>query len=171
MKKALAIMMALTLSAATATTAFAAELNDGTKDVTATYQPGSVSDTIYSVDVSWGSMAFTYTAPAQGTWNPETHEYDNPGITGNWTCDTDANKISVTNHSNAEVKVSLAYTAAAKYADVTGTFNKDTLNLANAVGTEVAAAPSAFAFLTMGGKLAESESAVTVGTVTVTLNK
>lgn len=32
---------------------------------------------LISVDISWDSMAFTYIAPSKGTWNPETHNYEN----------------------------------------------------------------------------------------------
>ncbi len=171
MKKVLAFLVAFVLSIASSTMIFAAEVDDGNKDVTASYHPGSTSDTIYNVDVTWGSMEFDYTAPAQGTWNPTTHEYDNPGLTGIWTCDTDANKITVTNHSNAEVEALLTYDSKVEYPEVSGSFNKAQLNLATAVGTEVESAPSDFALLTMSGELEECESTVIVGTVTVTLNK
>lgn len=163
-------IIALTLAAAmafTGTTAFAAE----SKNVTATYHKGQASDIVYSVDVSWGSMEFTYTAPAQGTWNPETHAYDNPGITGTWTCDDNANKLTATNHSNADVKVTLDYTAAETYEAVKGVFDKATLELPTAVDTEVDKAPGESAFLSLSGELEESETAVTVGTITVTLDK
>lgn len=171
MKKATSFVLTMVMVLSLGCTAFATEVNNGAKDVTATYHPGSTSDTIYNVDVSWGSMEFTYTAPAQGTWNPETHNYDNPGITGTWTCDTDANKISVTNHSNTEVSVVLAYQSALEYTAITGAFDKERLELATAVGTEVASAPSASAVLNLNGELEESETAVTVGTITVTLDK
>lgn len=171
MRKILAFTLAAAMTLTTTATAFASDLNNGSKDVTATYHEGQTSDIIYSVDVAWGSMEFNYTSPAQGTWNPETHNYDNPGITGTWTYAADANKLTVTNHTNAEVTAAFTYTAAADYAAVTGSFDKATLTLPTAVGTKVDAAPSASAFLTLSGELPETETAVTVGSITVTLNK
>lgn len=171
MKKILALVLAVMLVVSMAVTGFAAEVNDGSKDVTASYVKGASSDTIYSVDVTWGSMSFTYTSPAQGTWNPESHAYDGAETTGRWSYEADANKITVTNHSNAEVSVGLAYAANTGYEAVTGSFDKETLTLATAVDTEVDAAPSASAYLTLSGELAESEEAAVVGQITVTLNK
>ena len=45
-------------------------------DVTATYRAdssGGAGGTVYSVDITWGDMAFTYTAEA-GIWDPTTHK-------------------------------------------------------------------------------------------------
>lgn len=171
MKKRTALAMTLVVTMVMGTTVFAAEINDGSHQVTATYVEGSSSDTIYSVDVSWGSMEFTYTSPAQGTWDPETHEYLGAEDSGRWTYAEDANKITVTNHSNAAVEAGLTYTAAEGYEDIEGIFDSAALNLPTAVGTEVDAAPSDSALLEISGELPESEESVTVGTVTVTLNK
>lgn len=171
MKKKTVFAMALAVTMIMGTTVFAAEVNNGSHQVTATYVEGSSSDTIYSVDVSWGSMEFTYTSPAQGTWDPETHEYLGAEDAGRWTYAEDANKITVTNHSNARVEAGLTYTAAEGYENIEGTFDEAALVLPTAVGTEADAAPSDSALLEISGELPESEDSVTVGTVTVTLNK
>ena len=45
-------------------------------DVTATYRAdssGGAGGKVYSVDITWGDMAFTYTAEA-GIWDPTTHK-------------------------------------------------------------------------------------------------
>lgn len=170
MKKIIALVLAVALIMSMGIAAFAAELDNGTKDVTATYTKGTASDVIYSVDVTWGSMEFNYTAPAQGTWNPESHSYDDAETAGRWSYETDANKITVTNHSNSEVTVGLSYTAKEGYEAVKGAFDKAALTLPTAVGTEVEAAPSAAAYLTLAGDL-EAAPEGAVGTVTVTLNK
>ena len=79
MKKMISIILALMLSLCMSITAFAAEINirDGSTstDVKGTYVSGGSTATVYSVDVVWGSMEFTYTDAFTGTWNPVTHGY------------------------------------------------------------------------------------------------
>ena len=170
MKKIIAIVLAMVLVLSLSVTAFAADLNGGSGDVTVKYTKGEDGGTIYRVDVTWGSMAFDYTSEAKGTWNPETHNYDN-AAEAKWECAEGANKITVTNHSNTEVKVSLSYNQAEGYTTVNGAFDQASLTLPTAEGTTFANAPAASALLTLSGDLAESSVAVKVGTVTVTLNK
>ena len=141
-------------------------------DVKATYVAGSsggAGATVYNVDIVWGDMAFTYTEEA-GVWNPETHETTGAGG-GIWKATSpDGNKIKVTNHSNTAVKATFSYAAAAGYDDISGSFDKATLNLATAVDTEVSNAPSDTAALTLTGALDSNTPAnTTIGTITVTL--
>ena len=143
-----------------------------THDVTATYVAGSsggAGATVYSVDIVWGDMAFTYTEEA-GVWNPATHETTGAGG-GIWKATTpDGNKIKVTNHSNAAVTATFSYAAATGYDSISGSFDKATLNLATAVDTEVSNAPSDTAALTLDGALDSNTAAgTTIGTITVTL--
>lgn len=170
MKKILSLALALALMLSLSVSAFAAEeIKNDYQNVTANYVKDTTGGTVYSVDVTWGSMEFTYTAASKGTWNPGTHVYDD-ATEAAWTHEENANKVTVTNHSNTEINVALTYNKANGYEAVSGTFNKDTLILDTAEGTQVANAPTAYAFLTLSGDLAESTN-VTVGTVTVTLNK
>lgn len=142
-------------------------------DVTATYVDGSsggAGGAVYSVDITWGDMAFTYTAAA-GTWDPAKHAYT--GAEGGvWTVDNkDGNKIKVTNHSNAEITASIDYTPAPGYDSINGSFDKTSLVLATAVDTEVSNAPNDSAALTLTGALDSKTAANTkIGTITVTLN-
>ena len=141
-------------------------------DVKATYVAGSsggAGTKVYSVDIVWGDMAFTYTEEA-GVWNPATHETTGAGG-GIWKATSpDGNKIKVTNHSNTAVKATFSYAAAAGYDDISGSFDKATLNLATAVDTEVSNAPSDTAALTLTGALDSNTPAnTTIGTITVTL--
>ena len=142
-------------------------------DVTATYVDGSsggAGGTVYSVDIAWGDMAFTYTAAA-GIWDPTTHK--TTGAEGGaWTVDNkDGNTITVTNHSNAEITASIAYTPAPGYDSISGSFDKTSLVLATAVDTEVSNAPNDSAALTLTGALDSKTTAnTTIGTITVTLN-
>ena len=142
-------------------------------DVTATYVDGSsggAGGTVYSVDIAWGDMAFTYTAAA-GIWDPTTHK--TTGAEGGaWTVDNkDGNTITVTNHSNTDVTAAFSYAAASGFEGISGSFDKESLALKTAVGTEVANAPSGTAALTLDGALGSDTTAnTTIGTITVTLN-
>lgn len=174
MKKLLTIILSLALLSMASVTAFAAspitsEDGSDSADVKGTYVAGGSATTVYSVDITWGSMEFTYTDVSSGTWNPQTHQYDGAATAG-WSCATDANKITVTNHSNAAVIAQLSYTPDAKYSGIAGSFTKETLALATAEDTEFSNAPSDSAELTLSGKLSSDTAASTkIGTVTVTL--
>lgn len=146
------------------------------RDVYVTYQEGASSPTIYSVDIVWQSMEFTYTAASKGTWDPETHAYTDKQ-NASWSFEN--NKITVTNHSNAEVKAKFTYTPAANFRAVNGAFvdvhknaiDNATLTLNSAVGYAREAAPSDDAFLSLSGELPSSLETQTIcGTVTVTIN-
>ena len=142
-------------------------------DVTATYVDGSsggAGGAVYSVDITWGDMAFTYTAAA-GTWDPKTHSFTGADG-GAWTVDKEGgNTITVTNHSNTDVTAAFSYAAAEGFTGISGSFDKESLALKSAVGTEVANAPSGTAALTLDGALGSDTTAnTTIGTITVTLN-
>lgn len=142
-------------------------------DVTATYRAdssGGAGGTVYSVDITWGDMAFTYTAEA-GIWDPATHK--TTGAEGGvWTVDKEGgNTITVTNHSNTGVTAAFSYAADTGFEGISGSFDKESLALKTAVGTEVANAPSGTAALTLDGALGSDTTAnTTIGTITVTLN-
>lgn len=139
-----------------------------TKDVTASYRSGAGGSTVYSVDITWESMAFTYSEGSSPTWNPATHQYSSGG-TGGWS--NSDNKVTVTNHSNASVTAELTYTPEPTFTGINGSFDNSTMNLATAEHTTVENAPKATAALTLSGKLDSSAtSSTTVGTITVTIS-
>ncbi len=138
-----------------------------TKAVTASYHSGTGGGTVYSVDITWGSMAFTYSEGSSPTWNPATHTYSSGG-TGGWS--HNGNKITVTNHSNTKVTANLTYTPEAGYDGISGNFDKTEMDLATAVDTPVTSAPTDTAALTLSGTLASTlTDPTTVGTITVTI--
>lgn len=142
-------------------------------DVTATYRAdssGGAGGKVYSVDITWGDMAFTYTAEA-GIWDPKTHTTTS-STGGVWTVNnTDGDKITVTNHSNTGVTAAFSYAADTGFEGITGTFDNASLNLETAVGTAVEAAPKATTSLSLDGALDSAATTSTkIGTITVTLN-
>ena len=150
--------------------------NNNTHDVYVTYQEGESSATIYSVEIVWESMEFTYTAASEGTWNPSTHTFTDKE-SASWSFAN--NKITVTNHSNANINTTFSYTPITSFSTVSGTFvdvdkkalPNATLALSSAVGSTREEAPSGDAFLSLSGELPSSLDTRTVcGTVTVTIN-
>lgn len=169
MKKITTLLAAAALTCAMGTTAFAADQDgvstgDYTADVNGTYQAGGA--VVYSVDIAWTDMNFTYTGAGEGTWDPETHQYSGSSE-GAWTASNDS--ITVTNHSNAAVKATASYQAETGYESTTMTFGNNEATVATAVGTEVASAPSATITVTPGGTLAESANGGKIGTITVSI--
>lgn len=170
MKKITTLLAAAALTCAMGTTAFAADqtgVNTGeySNNVKGTYQAGGSGAVVYSVDITWEDMSFTYTAAGDGTWNPNTHQYDG-GSGASW---SGSKNITVTNHSNAAVKATASYQAETGYESTTMTFGNNGATVATAVGTEVASAPSATITVTPGGTLAESANGGKIGTITVSI--
>ena len=118
MKKILAIALALTMIVGMSIVpAFAAAANTGDTaiNVTANYVKSDAvnsSEVVYSIDVSYDAMTFTYTEAANSLkWNPETLDFDIevPNTTGSWGEKTSAN-ITVTNKSNAALEITAVAT-------------------------------------------------------------
>lgn len=170
MRKILAFVLTVALLLAVSMSVVAAEESDNSRDVMATYRADESTGTVYSVEVFWGSMEFTYTSPAQGTWNPDTHTYDDAQTVGSWTCAADANKVTVVNHSNTQIKAIMTYTSEENFGGITGSFDQKELVLASAEGTAVEAAPTAAAYLTLAGAMEKSTQRLTIGRITVTLD-
>ena len=164
MKKFFAFALALALTLALSVTCFAA-LENKTGDVTATYKTPDPAGTVYKVDVVFGDMEFTYTPEGNGTWDPAQHKYVEKAA-AKW--EATGNTITVTNHSNAAVTVTLSYDAEEGFEAATATFSKTTFTLDSAATTGAAVADSAT--LTMDGTLpASATTATKIGTVTVAL--
>ncbi|MCL2487582.1 MAG: hypothetical protein FWE80_02750 [Oscillospiraceae bacterium] len=173
MKKLFAVLAVLTL-VLSAGSVFAFAGSDtvglGNKDINveAKYEGGTSTPTVYSVDLAWGAMQFTFNAGGTFDWDADTHEYDN-NTTASWTASGDT--VTVTNHSNAAIDVSMAYTQDASYTSVTGTIEDGNFTLPSAVGKDIDdAALSGTAKLLVGGTIASDKTSfVQVGKITVTI--
>lgn len=80
----------------------------GSQDITVQGKHVNNANDVYSVNIAWSAMEFTYTIPSTAEWDPEKHVYTagSDGDNGTWSCDTtDEDKITVTNHSNKPVTV------------------------------------------------------------------
>lgn len=168
MKKITALILSLVMVLSLTTTAFAATLgNPGNQDidVKAKYQSSATTATVYSVDVAWGAMEFTYTESGTRIWDPADHSYTD--TTTAWTAS--GNTVTVTNHSNAPVTASFAFAPLTDY-EVTGSFDVATQSLAAGVEGDYAGAAKVVSTLTLASALSDTVTDFTkVGTITVTI--
>ena len=145
---------------------------NGTTDITVSgiFEDGAVAEEIISVDLSWGSMSFTYYDTDEGEWDEEHHVYEG-AYDAYWDCEDDANKITITNHSNTAVEAQLSFTKVegsnivGSFTEAVGTANDGVAEIATAVDTEPDEAPSVSVYFNI-----ESGSITTsgrLGTITV----
>ena len=167
-KKIIAATLALTLSMSMGNFVYAAE--DSSADIKATYQAGKENtDTVYSVDVKWGSLEYTYSSGVTKSWDPTTLKYKEASGTSSWTCQEGADQITVTNNSNADITASLAY--AGTESNITGTFSNSKIGLKSAEGTNAGEGPSGTTALSLNGALSDTTaSKKEIGNVTVTIS-
>ena len=168
MKKIIAATLALTLSMSMGNFVYAAE--DESADIKATYQAGKENtDTVYSVDVKWGSLEYTYSSGVTKSWDPTTLKYKETSGTSSWTCQDGADQITVTNNSNADITASLAY--AETGSNITGTFTNSKIGLKSAEGTNVGKSPSETTTLSLKGALSDTTAVKKeIGNVKVTIS-
>ncbi len=174
MKKFFIATLAFVLLASITVTAFAAEteLTDANKseeiDVNVNYQDGTQTPTVYSVDVVWDSMTFTYNASGTKVWDATTHSYmDNTN--GVWA--NDSADVTVTNHSNADVNVTVTYTEVGA-SGVNGVISNGDFSITSAVDKAVDDATlTKTATLTVSGvPVDKSANNLKIGTVTVVID-
>ena len=176
MKKLIATALALTMTLSLSTTALAAGNVDGAGvgsqyriDVTAKYNDGTTEPTVYSVDLTWEDMTFTYNESGTRTWDPDTHTYTGTTSAG-W--DKYTAKVTATNHSNANVTVSFTYTPQGD-TGVDASMTKSSFILAAGVENYPDGAATNSSALTIDGNSKPNSSVtaegVTIGTITVTI--
>ena len=139
--------------------------------VKGTYVANVSAETVYSVDINWGSMEFTCTVDNEGTWNPQTHTYDN-ATPGAWSCEEGANVVTVTNHSNAQVGVSVYFKEENRPFDgrITGTFTNSEYKLKSGEGTTYEKADKKSSTLTLKGTIAKGHDNDVFGSANVILS-
>ena len=82
------------------------ELGSVSKDVNFTVEKTIIDDVVYSVDVAWTDLSFTYNE-GELSWSPEDHDYTKADANAEWT--DDKGSVTVTNHSNAKVAVTVSF--------------------------------------------------------------
>ena len=163
MKKLATILLAIAFVATLTVASFAAEVPAASsQDLGVSYEALTAAGTVYSVDVVWSENDFTfeYDAGEQGTWNPQTHAYDN-AVAGQWTDDTVS--VTVTNHSNAAVKATLALSDVDN--DFTFTYEDEAQTLAAGVENKPEEAAKFVFDVVIDGTPTEAVSVVAKATV------
>ncbi len=136
-------------------------------DVSAKYKTVSKAPASYSVDLQWSDMTFTYTREDTLIWNAKDHSYKTRSG-GGW--DKTRASITVTNHSNVDVRVTITYTPV-EDTGITGVLKNGTGKLdAGRVG-DYDGADSMTATLVISGKPTEavSEEETKIGSLKVTI--
>lgn len=171
LKKFLSLAMAsaiLTLTMATGVTAFADLSSTGQSEPKSvkvkTNNPGTKS---YYVAIDWGNLEFEYKFGSK-EWNHETHTYgtneQDPGWQGNTTT------ITVTNHSNASVNVSMKYIPGNQNYGISGEITGGNRTLESAEGKAAGEADYLTATFTISGTPDTTLASYTdVGTLMVTV--
>lgn len=176
MKKLIATALALTMTLSLSTTALAAGNVDGAGlgsldpiDVTAKYNDDATEPTVYSVDLTWDDMTFTYNESGTRIWDPYTHTYTDTTSAG-WDKVTAA--VTATNHSNTAVTVSFTYTPQGD-TGVDASMTKSSFILAAGVENYPDDASTNSSLLTIKGDTKPNSSVtaegVTIGTITVSI--
>ena len=171
MRKALSLALALVMIMSLSITAFADETGvtagSYNTDVTGTYVEGTTSSgTVFSVDIVWTGMNFTYNAEKAPVWDTENHTYSE-STPAYWEGE---GTIKVTNHSNTRISATPAYTKETGYESAEITFDADKLVLMSAEVSN--AAVSKTITVTPDGSLpaiSNETNSAKIGTITVTI--
>jgi len=146
--------------------AIGAQVGSKEIDVKARYSVVSHTPASYSIDVSWTDMTFSYTRVDTHIWDPLTHTYKTGSKSG-W--DKTRGSITVTNHSNVDVQVAVAYLPEPD-TGIKGILKNASAKLkAGAIGDYDGAA-SMTATLTVSGTPKESATETKVGKLKITIS-
>ncbi len=173
MKKKMIGAITLSMMLAGAGTVYAADgIGSGGSDsspVTGTYEAGASAETVYSVDIAWEGLSFTYHGADEGTWDPDTHQYEGSTEAG-W--EEGKGTISITNHSNTDVNASASYEAAEGFETTNMEFSENDLTVGSADNGEDGGAGTAVKetiTVTPSGTLPEGTENKEIGHITVTI--
>lgn len=171
MKKFLAMTLALIMMTSMVAVAVAAEVtrNGGTNEaaVTGTCEAGiSSPEVVYSVDISWENLDFTYYEASSATWDPENHVYKNDAREAGWDAN-DVGTATITNHSNTAILATFSYSAETNYESADMQFLSDEVYIASAETDNQAETASNTVKPT--GTLPKGTENATIGTITITI--
>ncbi len=172
MKKIFACLIALMLVCSLALAVSAGTIDNNTgnesKKVTIKINDSNTPATVYSVDILWGNTDFTYDFGTGSVWDPDTHTYVG-GTQAGW--DHDSATVSVTNHSNAAVNLTVGFNGTEKTVTnngITSTVSSVSLVLATAEGTSLSSAPSTSFTVSVSGTPTVSSEFI-LGTIIIAI--
>lgn len=136
-------------------------------DVNARYKTIAQAPASYSVDLFWSDMTFTYTNQQTRIWNPKDHSYKTRS-SGKW--DKTRGTITVTNHSNVDVNVTVTYTPLEE-TGITGTLKNPSGKLKAGKEGDYEGADSMTTTLVISGKptAAVTDQNTKIGSLKITI--
>lgn len=170
------IPIALTIAMLASTSAFAAEVNNDagtdTAVVKATLVEGrDASPIVYSVEIEWETMEFTYYEESAATWNPSTLKYDTGYQAEGWD-PSDKASVTISNSSNTDILATFTYEANAGYESAKMNFTANELYVASADdGNGTGSVKTGTSTVTPGGKLESAADNAEIGNITITIKK
>lgn len=164
MKKILSLILALVLILSLSATAFASQIADQTAEVKGTYHADSSGTVVYSVDVTWEGLSFTYNEAVKGTWDPASHQYTGSAPAG-WA--EGEGTITVTNHSNGAITATPSYAAAVGFQTASMSFSTEALEVASAEQTHQEVTGTIT--VKPQGTLPETANDAVIGIITITI--
>ena len=167
MKRLLLWLVILLLPGCLGINTFAAEIGSREIEVKARYSIVSTAPASYSVDLRWTDMTFTYTREDTHIWDPLTHTYKT-GSSAGW--DRTRGSITVTNHSNVDVQVTVEYLPEPD-TGIKGILKNASARLKAGIVGDYAGADSMTATLTVSGTPEETVTAAgtSVGKLRITI--
>ncbi len=165
MKKLISLALAVVMIMCLSTAAFAVTVNapgNYTADVTGNYVANVDKSIVYSVDITWSDLEFTYHENV--VWDPETLSYSETAGSY-WEGE---GTITITNRSNTDIIALPKYSSANGYSGSKMYFSNNRLKVASA---ESGTAKTATITVSPSGFLPEMDEAGKIGTVTLTIEK
>lgn len=146
----------------------ATEVGSQEIDVNARYKTVSKAPASYSVDLEWSDMTFTYIREETLTWSAKDHSYKSRS-SGKW--DKIKGIVTVTNHSNVDVQVTITYVPQ-ENTGITGTLRNGTRKLKAGKVGDYEGADSMTATLTISGKPTGviTEDETKIGSLKITIS-
>ncbi len=167
LRKLLQLPMLLLLICLCFSGAGAAEVGSRQIDVNARIKTETKAPASYSVDIMWSDMTFTYTRQDTLTWNAKDHSYKSRS-SGKW--DKTKGTITVVNHSNVDVQVTVTYIPL-EGTGITGTLRNGSRRLKAGKEGDYEGADRMKATLTISGKPTEkiTEEETRIGSLKITI--
>lgn len=175
MKKAVSILLAAALILCMGVPVYAesitADQGSASSPVTGTYVPGTAGGTVFSVEITWSDLSFTYNGESKQVWDPDTLEYTGEARSAGWAESNAA--ITVKNRSNTIITATPSYEKAAGF-DAGMEFAVKELYVLSAEPTgEVTKGDEKSGTISVKptGTLPENTQNTTIGTITVTIGE
>ena len=167
MKKLFAAVLAAAMLSGAGISAFA-ETNNGSAGTAITvngeFVAAGEAAAAVSADIIWDELNFVY-QDGNKTWDPSKHE--EVATEGAW--ETDTKTITVTNHSNTNIKATLSFTTGVD--GLIGSFDKTEFTLPTAENTTYDAAPAESAEFGISGAGITADQKIGTVTVAITLGE